>query len=147
MPIALGVNWIFWSCYKFNKISKSPEKVSMIVDMPRLSNVKELWKSLKMVTYYSHLLPCYLTITYLFQQLLWKNFRFWWTAACEAAFINLKTEISSERILVPYVPNLTVIFICDASAIGATSILSHVIDDQEWLIAFVLRSITSEQNY
>ncbi len=100
---------------EFNKISKSPEKVKAIMEMPRPSNVEELRRFLGMVTYYSRFLPNNSSITYPLRQLLRKDSKFRWTAACEAAFIKLKIEIGSDKTLTPYDPLLPIILTCDAS--------------------------------
>jgi hypothetical protein len=131
-----------------NKILKSPEKTRAITDMPRPSDVEGLRRFLGMVTYYSRFLPNNSSTTYPLRQLLRKNARFRWTAACEAAFIKLKREIASERILTPYDPTLPVVLTCDASPVGVAGILSHIIEEKERPIAFASRSLTTaEQNY
>jgi hypothetical protein len=49
---------------EFNKISKSPEKIRAIIDMPRPSDVEELRRFFRMVTYYSRFLPNNSSTTY-----------------------------------------------------------------------------------
>lgn len=133
---------------EFNKISKSPQKIRAVVDMPRPSNVEELRRFLGMVTYYSRFLPNNSSVTYPLRQLLRKNAKFRWTAACEAAFKKLKNEIASDRTLTPYDPMLPLVLTCDASPVGIAGVLAHSIEGQERPIAFASRSLTTaEQNY
>jgi hypothetical protein len=83
------------------KESESPEKIRAIIVMPRPSDVEGLRRFLGMVIYHSRFLPNHSSTTYSLRELLRKNSRFRWTAACEAVFIKLKREIASERILAP----------------------------------------------
>lgn len=101
-----------------------------------------------MITYYSRFLPDISTITYPLRKLLRKNQKFTWTAKCEAAFIKLKSEIASDRVLTPFDPSLPVILATDASPTGIATVLSHTINEVEKPIAFASRSLTvAEQNY
>ena len=133
---------------EFNKISKSPEKVVAIVDMPRPANQDELRRFLGMSTYYSRFIPNLSTITFPLRELLKKNSKFKWSVNCEAAFLKLKNEITSDRTLMPYNPTLPIILACDASPVGVAGVLSHVINGEERPIAFASRSLTpAERNY
>ncbi|KYN05031.1 Uncharacterized protein K02A2.6 [Cyphomyrmex costatus] len=101
-----------------------------------------------MVTYYSRFIPDVSTITYPLRKLLIKDSTFRWTKACEDAFLKLKNEISSDRILTPYNPELPLVITCDASPTGVAGMLSHVLNGIEKPIAFASRSLTSaERNY
>lgn len=131
-----------------NKISKSPSKTKAIIDMPRPKNIQELRRFLGMVTYYSRFIPDASTITYPLRKLLKKVVKFHWLAETEAAFIKLKTEIASNRVVVPFDPEQPVILTTDASPTGIAAILSHDINGTERPIAFASRSLSkSEQNY
>ncbi|XP_018359746.1 PREDICTED: uncharacterized protein K02A2.6-like [Trachymyrmex cornetzi] len=132
----------------FNKISKSPKKVEAIVNMTRPSTADDVRRFLGMVTYYSRFIPDASTITYPLRKLLVKDSTFKWTKACEGAFLKLKNEISSDRILTPYNPKSTLVVTCDASPTGIAGILSHVLNGIEKPIAFASRSLTpAERNY
>jgi len=100
-----------------------------------------------MITY-ARFFPHLSSLTSPLRQLLKKNVHFKWTAACEAEFIRLKQEIRSDRILVPFCPELPLQLACDVSPSGIAGILSHIIDNQKKPIAFASRSLTqAEQNY
>ncbi|KAJ8898451.1 hypothetical protein PR048_003811 [Dryococelus australis] len=103
---------------EFSKISKSPGKVTAIVDMPRPKSTEDVRRFLGMVTYYSRFIHGASTITTPLRRLLCKNAIFKWTSACEAAILNLKQAIASDQVLVPYDPDLPVQLACDASATG-----------------------------
>ncbi|XP_054280695.1 uncharacterized protein K02A2.6-like [Macrosteles quadrilineatus] len=131
-----------------NKISKSPAKVSNILNIQRPNSVEEVRKFLGLVTYYSKFIPAASTITYPLRQLLIKNKPFNWTKDCEKAFINIKKEIASDRVVVPFDPDLPVSIACDASPHGISGVLSHIINGEERPIAFVSRSLSkSESQY
>ncbi|XP_044741936.1 uncharacterized protein K02A2.6-like [Chrysoperla carnea] len=133
---------------EYNKITKSPEKVAAIREMPRPANNDDVRRFLGMVTYYSRFIPNNSTITYPLRKLLRKDVKFSWNTACEAAFIRLKDEIASDRTLTPFDPSKPTILSCDASPVGIAGVLSHVIDGHERPVAFASRSLTTaEQNY
>jgi len=56
--------------------------------------------------------------------------------------------MTSDRILIPYDPDLPIILSCDASPTGIAAIMNHIIDEQERPIAYASRSLTTaECNY
>jgi len=131
-----------------NKISKSPVKVQAIKDMPRPHNVEELKRFLGLVTYYSRFVPHFSTATFPLRCLLKKSEPWLWTATCEAAFIKLKSELCSERVIIPFDPNLPLILTTDASPTGVAAVLSHEVEGIERPIAYASRSLNpSEINY
>ncbi|KAJ8877193.1 hypothetical protein PR048_021647 [Dryococelus australis] len=133
---------------EFNKISKSQGKVAAIVDMPCPKSTEDVRRFLGIVTYYSRFIPGASTITTSLCHLFFKNTIFKWTSACEAAFQKLRQAIASDQVLVPYDPDLPVQLACDASSTGIARVLSHIIDGNEYPIAFASQSLTAaEQNY
>ncbi|GBN88010.1 Retrovirus-related Pol polyprotein from transposon 412 [Araneus ventricosus] len=101
-----------------------------------------------MVTYYSRFIPDVSTITYPLRKLLRKNQKFYWNKECQTAFLKLKEEISSDRVLVPFDPELPVTLTTDASPVGIAAVLSHIVDNVEKPVAFASRSLTeAERNY
>ncbi|GBM71319.1 Retrovirus-related Pol polyprotein from transposon 17.6 [Araneus ventricosus] len=99
-----------------------------------------------MVTYYSRFIPDVSTITYPLRKLLRKNQKFYRNKEHEQAF--LEEEISSDRVLVPFDPELPVTLATDASPVGVAAVLSHIVDNVEKPVAFASRSLTeAERNY
>ncbi|UYV69874.1 K02A2.6-like [Cordylochernes scorpioides] len=116
--------------------------------MPQPKNIADLRRFLGMITYYSRFLPDVSTITYPLRRLLKKDKNFFWSAQCQAAFIKLKNEVASYRVLIPFDTNLPVTLTTDASPVGIAAVLSHGINKVENPIAFASRSLTdAEQNY
>ena len=135
-------------CISHNKISKCPKKVEAIVKMPVPQSPDELHRFLGMVTYYARFIPNLSTMTYPLRQLLQKDKKWVWSKQCQTSFDKLKSEILSDRVLIPFNPSLPVSLACDASPTGIAGVLSHVINDEERPIAFISRSLTkAEQNY
>lgn len=133
---------------EYNKISKSPEKVRAITEMGRPTDIGQVRRFLGMVTYYARFIPDLSTQTTPLRNLLRKNEKFNWTSDCERAFQKLKKELCSDRILVPYDPNLPIVLTCDASPTGIASIMSHDVNGTEKPIAYASRSLTqAEKNY
>lgn len=103
---------------------------------------------LGMITYYARFIPKLSTITYPLRCLLRQNCQWNWDAACESAFIRLQTEIASDRVLIPYDPELPLLLACDASPTGIAGVLSHIIEGVERPISFASRALTNaEMNY
>ena len=72
-----------------------------------------------------------------------------WSNNCKRAFGALKHEIASDRVLMPFNPELPVQLACDASPTGIAGVLSHLVDGtKKRLIVFASRSLTAaEKNY
>ncbi|XP_008484885.1 uncharacterized protein K02A2.6-like, partial [Diaphorina citri] len=133
---------------EFNKISKSPVKVRAIQDMTSPSNPEQVKQFMGLVTYYSRFIPDFSTMSYPLRCLLKKNQKWFWSSNCESAFLKLKSELCSDRVLMPFNPSLPVSLTTDASPYGVGAVLSHTVNGVEKPIAYASRSLTtSEQNY
>uniref|UniRef100_A0A146LPF7 RNA-directed DNA polymerase n=1 Tax=Lygus hesperus TaxID=30085 RepID=A0A146LPF7_LYGHE len=132
----------------YNKIQKSPEKIQAVSNMPRPKNAEELRRFLGMVTYYAKFIPDFSTKSFPLRRLLRKDEKFFWSASTEAAFVNLKLELCSERVLTPFDPAKPLILTTDASPTGIAAVLSHEVDGHERPIAYASRALTqAECNY
>lgn len=133
---------------EYNKISKSPEKVAAIMDMKKPKGADEVRRFLGMVTYYTRFIPNASTMTAPLRHLIRKNVKFNWTRKCDTAFLDLKNEITSDRVLIPFDPSQEVEVACDAGPEGVAGVLSHRIGNVERPIAFASRALTpAEKNY
>lgn len=132
----------------FNKIEKCPTKVLAVAQMPRPKNADELRRFLGLVTYYAKFIPDFSSTSYPLRCLLRKDVKFHWTAPAEASFLNLKSELCSDRVLTPFDPSKPVVLTTDASPTGIAAILSHEINGCEKPVAYASRSLTpAESNY
>uniref|UniRef100_A0A146LZ17 RNA-directed DNA polymerase n=1 Tax=Lygus hesperus TaxID=30085 RepID=A0A146LZ17_LYGHE len=131
-----------------NQIRKSPDKIRAVDEMQRPTDADGVRRFLGLLTYYSRFIPQFSSLSCPLRRLLKNNQKFSWTADCEAAFLKLKAELCSDRVLVPFDPSLPVILTCDASPDGVASVLSHSVGESEKPIAYASRSLTaSETNY
>lgn len=134
--------------FEQGKISKDPAKVMAIMKAPRPASQDDVKRFLGMVTYYAKFIPNISTLTYPLRLLLQKQKKFYWSSRCESAFTQLKNEISSDRVLTPFSPDLPLSVACDASPTGVAGVLSHTINGIEKPIAFASRALTkTEMNY
>lgn len=95
--------------------------------MPRPSNVEEVRRFLGLVSYYSRFFPDASTLTSPLRRLLRKRIKWEWTSKCESAFLKVKAELCSDRVLVPFNPELPLVLTTDASPTGLAAVLSHTI--------------------
>ncbi|GBM45039.1 Retrovirus-related Pol polyprotein from transposon 17.6 [Araneus ventricosus] len=131
-----------------NKISLSSSKVEAVIRMQQTRNVQVLRQFLGMITYYSRLIPNVSTITYPLRKLFRKNQKFYWNKEREKVILKLKAEISSDRVLLPFDPELPVALETDARSVGVAAVLSHIVGNVEKPVAFDSRSLTeAEKNY
>jgi hypothetical protein len=75
--------------------------------------------------YYHKFLPNLAHTLHPLYELLQKQAKWQWTAACEQAFQTVKGMISSESVLAAYNPDETLVLACDASSYGLGAVLSH----------------------
>ncbi|XP_017473895.1 PREDICTED: uncharacterized protein K02A2.6-like [Rhagoletis zephyria] len=133
---------------EYNKITKCPEKVKAIRDIPTPKRPDDLRRFLGMITYYSRFIPDLSTITYPLRKLLSKNTKFKWSEECQSSFERLKREILTDRVLRPYDADLPVVLTCDASPTGIAAVLAHEENGVERPVSFISRALTkAEQNY
>lgn len=110
-----------------NKILKITSKITAILQVPEPKTADDVGRFLGVVTYYSRFILNWFTITTPLRKLLSKNSIFKWSDECKRAFEKLKQEIASDRVLMPYNPELPLQLACDASPIGIAGVLSHLL--------------------
>ena len=101
--------------------------------MSRPTSVEEVKRFLGLVSYYARFFPNASTVTFPLRRLLQKKVKWEWTSECEAAFIQIKAELCSDRILVPFNPELPLVLTTDASPTGVAAVISHTINGLEKL--------------
>ena len=122
------------------------EKIPPIKGALSSKNVAELRSSLGLLNYYGNFIPNLSTLLQLLHELPRKGVKWAWTEESEKAFVCSKSELVTDKVLVPYDEK---ILACDASPYGVGVVISHVMDDgEERPIAFASRTLTkSERNY
>lgn len=130
------------------KILQSPEKTAAVHEMKSPTNLEELRCVLELLTHYSRFIPTLSELIALLRKLLAKNQRLVWTAEQEAAFIHLKQEVCSERVLTPFDSSIPIILTTNASLLGIAAVLSHEINGIERPISYANRAFSqAEKNY
>lgn len=126
----------------------SPKKVEAIVNAPRPTNVKEVKRCLGMVNYYRKFIPSASSILSPLHDLLHEDSLWRWSRSHEQAFIAIKNELCSERVLVHFDPNERLVLSVDAGPTGLGAVLAQGPEGSERPLAFASRSLTtSEKNY
>ncbi|XP_018403221.1 PREDICTED: uncharacterized protein LOC108780125 [Cyphomyrmex costatus] len=128
-------------------LHKSNDKVRAIVEAPHPTNFKQLESFIGLVTYYARFLPDRANKLKALYECA-KQSKFTWTPDCEKAFIWVKKEIISPRILAHYDPSKQLVLACDASAYGLSAVLSLIDDDNlEKPIAFASKIIPVKEKH
>ena len=94
--------------------NKAASKVEAIVKAPHPNNVIELSSFLGIVNFYARFLDKRSDNLKPLYELL-NNKEFIWNENCEKAFLWVKSELISEKILAHYDPTEEIILACDAS--------------------------------
>lgn len=129
-------------------IERNADKVAAITAAPRPKTVAEVRTYLGLVNYYGKFLKDLSTLLAPLNQLLVKGTEFIWTPACEKAYKEIQRAIISDQVLTPFDPSLPVTLATDASPVGISAVLSHLVDGEEKPVAFASRTLTAtERNY
>lgn len=129
-------------------IHKLNKHVVAIRDAPKPATPKEVQSFLGKITYYHSFIPNLSFIAAPLREML-KKPKFQWTPEGEKAFQALKEELMSDRVLIPYHPELPILLAVDASPVGLGAVLSHrMADGSERPIAYASKSMNStERSY
>lgn len=129
-------------------LKKNQNKVAAMLDAPRPTNVTELRSFIGMVNYYGKFVPKIAEILSPLHELT-GSVPFIWSKRCDEAFMRIKKELISEKVLVHFNPQLPLIVECDASGYGISAVLSHLMrDGSERPICYISRTLKkAERNY
>lgn len=131
-----------------NGLSKTNSNISSIINAPIPKNISEVRAFTGMVNYYSKFIENFATKMSPLYALLQKNNNFVWSRKCQESYDTIKAEITSDRVLAHYNPQLPIVLTTDASGSAVAGVLSHQIGNDLKPIAFVSRALTkSEKNY
>lgn len=115
---------------------------------PIPQNISELRAFIGMVNYYSKFIENFANKMSPLYELLRKNVKFIWSKECQQAYDFIKSEITSDQILVHFNADTPIILTTDASNNAVAGVLSHKFSCGLKPIAFVSRALTaSEKNY
>ena len=136
--------------HRISKLGCRPldNKVDTIVKAPYPKTREEMISFLGMIQYYSRYLPDLHTVIEPLNRLRSKSISWEFGDKEKASFDQLKTLISSERVLTFYNPELPLRLDTDASKVGLGAVLSHVVDGVDKPIEFISRTLKpAERNY
>ena len=129
-------------------IATDPEKVEKVLEWPTPLNKQELQQFLGFINYYRQFLKDCAQISRPLYQLTEKNQPFKWTIQCQETFEMLRRALVSIPVLA--FPDCSRIFTLDtdASNQGVGAVLSQEYDGEEYVVAYVSRSLSkAERRY
>ena len=125
-------------------VAVDPEKVEAVANWTQPSNVSEIRSFLGLAGYYRRFIEGFSKTARPMTELLKKDVKFEWSAACEKSFQKLKERLTTAPVLV--LPNIHQDFVvyCDASRRG----LGCVLMQDGRVVAYASRQLKPhEQNY
>ena len=130
-------------------LEKCKKTVDAIANAPAPSNVNEVRSFCGLANYYGKFVHNMASILSPLYKLLKKYVTFHWSKDCNESFLQIKKEITSNKILCHFDPCKPIILTCDASNNGIGAILSHKFPNGETRpIAFASRTLNkAEFNY
>lgn len=132
-----------------NGLRKSQQKVEAILNCKSPKTVSELKSFLGMVNYYRCFVPNTSSVLSPLHLLLQKGVKWEWGDNQEKAFHKIKEELTSDRVLAHYNPELPIVVTSDAGPEGLGAVLAQKqADGTERAIAYASRSLSkAERNY
>ena len=130
------------------KVSPRQHKVEALLTFPRPNTKKQIQSFLGLAGYYRRYIPHFASLSSILSDMMKKGAKFEWNDQTEQAFLDIKSRLASQPVLIA--PDFTKPFIIcvDASdaAIGAT--LMQLVDGLEHPVCFLSRKLNAHQkNY
>uniref|UniRef100_A0A0K0EWS0 RNA-directed DNA polymerase n=1 Tax=Strongyloides venezuelensis TaxID=75913 RepID=A0A0K0EWS0_STRVS len=147
----IGVRELTYLGMKINEKGISPDerKIEAVKKMPYPKNVSEVRAFRGMLMHYSKFIPNLPILIKPLNDLTRKNIKFKFENKVKECFEELKSILTSSRVLTPYNKNEELIFASDASQFGfGACILHRFKNKEEKPIEFISKSFTKSQlNY
>ena len=136
-------------CINASGVHTTNGKVEAILKAPVPQNLQQLRSFLGLLHYYGKFLPNLSSLLHPLNRLLKANARWKWSAECQEAFEQAKSQLVSAPVLAHYDVERKIKLAADASAYGLGAVISHVYEDgSERPIAYASRTLSnSEKNY
>jgi len=129
-------------------VQRRQQKVEALLKFPAPNNKKQVQSLLGLAGYYRKFLPHFADLTLPLTALLKKDVPFRWSEAANAAFVDLKSRLTSRPILRPPNYDLPFSVAVDASETCLGAVLFLVVDNVEHSICYLSRKLRdSERNY
>ena len=131
-------------------LNVDPDKIKAILSYPKPNIVREIRRSIGMFSWYRKFIPNYATIMDPIVALIRRNKagKIVWGTEQQEAFENIKKLLVSAPILERPDFNLPFFVHTDASNVGLGAVLTQIVDEKEFVIAYASRSLNkAERNY
>lgn len=129
-------------------IQVDPEKIRVIKELPTPKTITDVKSILGLAGFYRRFIDHFSDISRPLTNLTKKPRKFIWTQSCQRSFNLLKQKLTEAPILAQFNEQLPVILYVDASNYGLGAVLSQVQKNQEKVIAYASRLLTTpEINY
>ena len=130
-------------------LQPTEDKVRAIKAAPVPTDGTQLRSFVGLVNFYGKFLPNLSSVLAPLYALLQKGSKWKWGAQQEKAFAAVKSQLTSDCLLVHFDPQKSLTLACDASPYGVGAVLSHHLEDEsERPIAFASRSLSpAEKGY
>ena len=130
-------------------LQPTEDKVHAIKAAPVPTDATQLRSFVGLVNFYGKFLPNLSSVLAPLYALLQKGSKWKWGAQQEKAFAAVKSQLTSDCLLVHFDPQKSLTLACDASPYGVGAVLSHHLEDEsERPIAFASRSLSpAEKGY
>lgn len=141
-------NEIEYCGYRITKegVQKTPSKIKEIENIPRPKNKHDLRVFLGLVNYYARFISNLSTIIHPLNNLIKDSVDWKWDSDCEKAFLWVKKEMNSDRVLMLYNPKLPLTLATDSSQYAVGAVLSHILPDgTEKPIQFASQTLSPTQ--
>jgi len=102
------------------RVTPRQQKVEALLKFPRPTNRKQLQSFLGLASQYHKYLPHFANLSANLSDMLRKGVRFVWTESAEQSFLDIKSRLASQPVLVPPDFNEPFIIAVDASDVGST---------------------------
>ena len=106
-------------------MSPDPKKIEAIQNAGAPTSVSEVRSLLGMTNYVSRFIPKYADIVAPLRGLTHKGTKFKWEGVHEAALVQLKSSLTSDKVMSYFDPSKTSVLIVDASPVGLGAILTQ----------------------
>ena len=113
-------------CINASGVPTTDGKVEAILKAPVPQNLQQLRSFLGLLHYYGKFLPNLSSLLHPLNRLLKANARWKWSAECQEAFEQAKSQLASAPVLAHYDVERKIKLAADASAYGLGAVISHV---------------------
>lgn len=123
-------------------------KVQDVHAAPPPPDLDRLRSFLGLINWHARFIPKLAEVAHPLIALTRQNTVWNWSEECRQSFEQIKRMITADAVLVPYSLHYPLRVTCDASPYGLAAALSHIINNEERVIAYASHTLTqAERNY